>query len=122
VDFLIDNLKENVMAKNDREFKCESYTGENIVVGVGTGNVKTLKLQWERPSHAFRNVFLSEESCRSLVGQINSFLDQGRLLPEDPPEADSNAKATAKALLAAVGLEVDLDEIRVMQGTEVESR
>lgn len=99
------------MVNEECIFRCETDETDKIFLDASTS--KSLILGWSVTDCSC--VRLSRESCGRLVKQIHHFLDNGCLLPEEPSEPTSNAKAMAKTLLAVVGLEVELDELRVIQ-------
>lgn len=105
------------MAKNGngRVFNCEKLGVDRISLAIfNSGNI--LEFNWSGSRN--ENIQLGRDSCCRLIKQVQCFIGHGWLLPEEPPEPTSDAKATAKALLEAVGLEVDPNQIRVIQETK----
>lgn len=98
------------MSENPRKFWCSMAMSDYIEVEKSTENA--LKVAW-RPSTQF--VCLSRASCREFIAQLQHYVDTGELLSEDPPEVTDEAKEQVKALLAAVGVEVDPEQLRVIQ-------
>ena len=103
------------MTRNDHDnvFQCEVSKSDSIELNAENSETR-LEFCWV--GSVGNNVYLGRAACGQLIKQLQSFIDSGCLLSK--PEPDANAKATAKSLLGAVGLEVDLDQIRVIQETE----